>query len=937
MAHISKTFWSRIWGPQVSPCPKAYLSGHRNRLPRGHLIPIPKLDQVVGAIMHSNDSAPGPDGIPYLAYRVLVDAVAPVLLGVFAALAGGVKPPPGFNDGCLFLLPKKGDGSATLPTNTRPLAVNNCDNRIIACVAAYAISPSLSEHLLPNQKGFVPGRQGSEHIEILNKDFYTALEEGRQHHILSIDTKKAFDSIFVDYLHAVLRALNLPEWLNNLVAGLYFKARVTPVFGSGPTGIWIDILRGVRQGCPLSPLLFAIAFDPLLERLRNVAGVRTCGFADDLAFSAARAAFFSPVIRIISEFAVVSGLGINTDKTAIISAKKCDLSGWIQTTCWPDLKHEDEITYLGVRMGRLIDTEAVFEIAFDKLQKRARLFYPLTRTLTVYKRVLLVNIFLLPLLYYLFQFFHFPPRLSRLLDEILRELVIPLRTSFKLCHLFLPRRRVAVQVALRLPWATNNALLAAKGDFERWHGAPGAPCLPHTSMLISNHVLSAVTDVVNWELGYGVDMDDDTATFDHTRFKHGEPRRVRQLIYHALINVCSALADVDADVARKLDKWELSDTSPTQLNTHFHSLSPKLNSHVRYVQFAMLFNALMTDRRYRPVRVQLGGSDSVDPCYVCGDGEDAVLHLYGDGCAVVCEARRRFGKLIGLSLAPADLAASTVLQVSMLGFPFVGPALTHALVCFNWAVWHESRTFFKSLGYPPSPDSAAARVCESASNAWLAVAKPDWRKPSGLLPLAAFSRNAARPAHESNAFGPAGKRSPEQLANCRAFAAAQLASCAVSATVAYTDGSAAPTNPGPCGAGATISQCGKHLVDLNQSLGHGTNNIGELWAIGLVANYLADRPELLLSCCALVIFSDSKVIVGAVSGDNGFKSAPALLIHVIKQLARVALIVPYSVQWTPGHCGTTGNDAADALASAAAAGNSPAGPSSFIDLLPAAD
>ena len=130
----------------------------------------------------------------------------------------------------------------------------------------------------------MPGRQGSEHIEDLNKDFYSAVEEGRQHFILSIDTRKAFDSIFVDYLHAALRALNLPEWLSSLVVGLYFEARVSPVFGSGPSGVWIDILRGVRQGCPLSPLLFAIAFDPLIERLRSVSDVRVCGFADDLAF-----------------------------------------------------------------------------------------------------------------------------------------------------------------------------------------------------------------------------------------------------------------------------------------------------------------------------------------------------------------------------------------------------------------------------------------------------------------------------------------------------------------------------------------------------------------------------------------------------------------------------------------------------------------------------
>ena len=184
--------------------------------------------------------------------------------------------------------------------------------------------------------------------------------------------------------------------------GLYSQARVTPVLSSGPTGVWIDLDRGVRQGCPLSPLLFAIALDPLIERLRMVSGVRTCAFADDLAFSSRSVRNFTPVMNIIDSFAAVSGLGINTDKTAIISTKDIDLSDWIGSSPWPDLVHADNITYLGVKMGRLVDTEQVFEVAFDKLTKRARSFYPLTRSLTVHKRILLVNIFLLPLLYYLF-------------------------------------------------------------------------------------------------------------------------------------------------------------------------------------------------------------------------------------------------------------------------------------------------------------------------------------------------------------------------------------------------------------------------------------------------------------------------------------------------------------------------------------------------------
>ena len=102
----------------------------------------------------------------------------------------------------------------------------------------------------------------------------------------------------------------------------------------------------------------------------------------------------------------------------------------------------------------------------------------------------------------------------------------------------------------------------------------------------------------------------------------------------------------------------------------------------------------------------------------------------------------------------------------------------------------------------------------------------------------------------------------------------------------------------------------------------------------MVAKYLADRPAHLLSCCALFIFSDSKLIVEALSGEINYRREPELLAYVQGQLARVASLIPYSVQWTPGHCGSAGNDAADALAGAGVGLNGPAGPHSLKDLLP---
>ena len=44
--------------------------------------------------------------------------------------------------------------------------------------------------------------------------------------------------------------------------------KVGPFFG-GPPSCFIPIKRGVKQGCPLSPLLFIVSYDPLLTSLRS--------------------------------------------------------------------------------------------------------------------------------------------------------------------------------------------------------------------------------------------------------------------------------------------------------------------------------------------------------------------------------------------------------------------------------------------------------------------------------------------------------------------------------------------------------------------------------------------------------------------------------------------------------------------------------------------
>ncbi len=144
--------------------------------------------------------------------------------------------------------------------STQPIVVNNADNRLVAKVMAAVMTPVAQFIVHPSQKGFVE----------LTELFYSHLQHKQQLHVLQIDKRKAFGSIDHNYIFSILSTVGFPVWLLHTVAALLVDVFVLPVV-SAHTSVLIPIHRGVKQGCPLSPLLFVLAYDPFLWFLHAIA------------------------------------------------------------------------------------------------------------------------------------------------------------------------------------------------------------------------------------------------------------------------------------------------------------------------------------------------------------------------------------------------------------------------------------------------------------------------------------------------------------------------------------------------------------------------------------------------------------------------------------------------------------------------------------------
>ncbi len=125
--------------------------------------------------------------------------------------------------------------------------------------------------VLPNiinddQLGYLKGHYIGQHIRILEDVSFFTNENQLPGILLSIDFKKAFDSPNWNFLYQTLAHLNFGDNFIGYVKTIYNNIEST-ILNNGNTGIYFKILRGVRQGCPLSAYLFITTLEILVNKI----------------------------------------------------------------------------------------------------------------------------------------------------------------------------------------------------------------------------------------------------------------------------------------------------------------------------------------------------------------------------------------------------------------------------------------------------------------------------------------------------------------------------------------------------------------------------------------------------------------------------------------------------------------------------------------------
>ena len=895
MGGITKGYYSEVWKRDIDA--KSYeecleeISDVEPIIPPNQDLRAPDLDMFIDVIHETNNSCAGPDGIPFSYYRTYTTmdpSLARALCDAGQLISNGHLPPKGFNYARFFLIPKKTGG---LIQDTRGISVANADNRIVASAGAKAIEDALRNYISPWQKGFVPGREGKDHVTSLVGEFYRCANEGTQRHVLLLDMKRAFDTMSHSFIHACLRQLGFPNWFRRLVGGLLHQVVVIPAFSSDPAH-FIRILRGVKQGCPLSPLLFVICFDVFLRRLSTIDGLSLHAFADDLAMAAKLIKTILRGMREARVFGTFSGLQINQVKTVMVSSIKPSHRSRVafDQLGWDCIKFVAEAVYLGLLFGRDVSTVDIFRPAFDKFNSRLKRIAPVIKSSSLHDRIIIFNVFLLPLFYYLGQFLVIPWfQVAAPVRALCCAHIIPFRGGgFCYAHLVTPRSEgFGPFTPLRDLWSFNMTLLGWDFDLERSHLSAEVDLGTFQKVLTPTGLDNNMVCEAHGAYGAFILL----YSYVPRRGKlidlaalppMDRPTARRRWVYNAIATegLWRERRDprIKTSLTRKLSN--LLKTPPLLKEAHHVNAHAMLARKTRTVtpavwntQFRLMMHALPFDRRRRKAKmvVKKGG------CYFCGKEEDSVRHVFG--CQVVNEAREELAKRIGCTLPHG-------LKYTLLAFPpTTSPISTLAFFHFNWAVWDTRQSYLTTLATVPDKATIVNRV----------VAKAIHRiRPEG-------------------GGAPANEKRLEALANQPPEGAA----------VGFSDGSSKKNGEG--GAGYTVKVPNRDKEEFATPLGKVDNNEAEMEGLQGVLIRLLFLFTLAPFSAAL-IFSDSAVCLGYLLKGWACPTREALARNVRRLLHKAYTLFTVRLYWVRGHTGLEGNEDADRLAGIAAEGTKLAPP-----------
>jgi len=350
--------------------------------------------------------APGDDGITVEMLKAAQETLLPILTGMLNRYLEEGRIDNNLANSSTLLLPKKGD--LTLLSNYRPISLLSSIAKLFTRTLCNRIKATMEHEQGEEQAGFRAGFSTIEHIATLCELIERCREFRVPLYICFVDFEKAFDSVELNALWRSMQCQGVHPQLIRLLQSIYTQAK-NVVRINADQRVEVKIERGVRQGDPISPMLFNAALEDIFRRLDwHDGGINIDGdhlthlrFADDIVIISTNMAEIQTRLRELSVMAAKSGLKINEAKTEWLSNQQEDPPPAL-TLNGKEIKRANNFVYLGRQVsspqnlpGELARRVRAGWFAFSKLSS-----YLTARRVPMKHKRYLFNMCILPAMLY---------------------------------------------------------------------------------------------------------------------------------------------------------------------------------------------------------------------------------------------------------------------------------------------------------------------------------------------------------------------------------------------------------------------------------------------------------------------------------------------------------------------------------------------------------